>query len=73
MAQVNGNERMTEFNTLCANAGRQIARFRSDQSGATAIEYALIAVGVSIVILAAVTSIGSSVKGSFTSASNGFN
>ena len=43
------------------------ARFLADQSGATAIEYCLIAVGISIVILAAVNGIGTSVNGKFTS------
>jgi pilus assembly protein Flp/PilA len=39
--------------------------FLRDESGATAIEYALIAVGISIVIVAAVNGIGSTVKGHF--------
>jgi len=36
---------------------RLCSRFLSDQSGATAIEYCLIAVGISIVIIAAVNGI----------------
>jgi pilus assembly protein Flp/PilA len=44
-----------------------IAKFLSDQSGATAIEYCLIAVGISIVILVAVNSIGTQVNTKFTS------
>jgi pilus assembly protein Flp/PilA len=36
--------------------------FLGDERGATAIEYALIACGVSIAILAAVTSIGSTMN-----------
>ena len=43
-----------------------IARFLEDQSGATAIEYCLIAAGISIVILAAVNGIGTSLNGTFT-------
>jgi pilus assembly protein Flp/PilA len=43
-----------------------IARFLEDQSGATAIEYCLIAAGISIVILAAVNGIGSTLNGTFT-------
>jgi pilus assembly protein Flp/PilA len=39
----------------------------SDTTGATAIEYALIAGIVSIVIVAAVTSMGITLKGFFTS------
>lgn len=43
-----------------------ITRFLEDQSGATAIEYCLIAAGISIVILAAVNGIGSTLNGTFT-------
>ena len=43
------------------------SKFLSDESGATAIEYCLIAVGISIVILTAVNGIGSSLNTSFTS------
>ena len=39
-----------------------VLRFIADQIGATAIEYALIATGISIVILASVNSIGTSVS-----------
>ena len=41
--------------------------FAGDQSGSTAIEYALIASGISIAILAAVTDIGGEVNNLFTS------
>jgi pilus assembly protein Flp/PilA len=44
-----------------------IARFLKDQDGATAIEYAIIAGGISIVIVAAVNGIGSTLSGKFTS------
>ena len=43
------------------------SRFLADRSGATAIEYCLIAVGLSIVILAAVNGIGSSLNTGFAS------
>jgi pilus assembly protein Flp/PilA len=43
------------------------SRFLADQSGATAIEYCLIALGLSIVILAAVNGIGSTLNTKFTS------
>jgi pilus assembly protein Flp/PilA len=42
------------------------SKFLSDESGATAIEYCLIAAGLSIVILAAVNSIGTSLNTNFT-------
>ena len=44
-----------------------IAKFWADQSGATAIEYCLIAAGLSIVIVVAVNSIGTTLGGKFTS------
>jgi pilus assembly protein Flp/PilA len=46
---------------------RLVSRFLTDQSGATAIEYCLIALGLSIVIVAAVNSIGSTLNGSYSS------
>jgi pilus assembly protein Flp/PilA len=47
--------------------GRLFAKFLTDQSGATAIEYCLIAAGLSIVILAAVNGIGTTLNTKFTS------
>ena len=44
-----------------------ISRFLNDQSAATAIEYCLIATGLSIVILAAVNGIGTTLSGKFVS------
>jgi pilus assembly protein Flp/PilA len=46
---------------------RLIANFLADQNGATSIEYALIAGFLSIVILAAVNGIGTTLNGKFTS------
>jgi pilus assembly protein Flp/PilA len=43
-----------------------LARFIQDQSGATAIEYALIASGISIVILGAVNALGATVSGKYS-------
>jgi pilus assembly protein Flp/PilA len=51
---------------------RLFSKFASDESGATAIEYCLIATGVSIVILAAVNSIGTTLNTSFTSVNSSF-
>jgi len=48
---------------------RLISRFLDDQSGATAIEYCLIAAGISIVILAAVNGLGTTLNTNFTSIS----
>jgi pilus assembly protein Flp/PilA len=49
------------------------ARFLGDERGATAIEYAIIAGSLSIVIAVAVQSIGTSVNTIFTSVQAGFN
>jgi len=49
-----------------------LMRFWRDKAATTAIEYALIAAGISIVIVSAVNSIGGSVKNLFTNVSNDF-
>jgi len=46
-----------------------IARFVKDESGATAIEYGLIAAGISLAIIAVVNGIGSKLNTQFTSIS----
>jgi pilus assembly protein Flp/PilA len=46
-----------------------IARFIADQSGATAIEYGLIAAGISVVIIATVNGIGTKLNTKFTAIS----
>jgi pilus assembly protein Flp/PilA len=43
----------------------------SNENGATAIEYALIAASISIVIVVAATSVGSSLNNNFSNVSNG--
>jgi pilus assembly protein Flp/PilA len=45
---------------------RSILNFLADESGATAIEYGLIASGIALAIIAAVNSVGTSLKGVFT-------
>jgi pilus assembly protein Flp/PilA len=45
---------------------RSIQNFLVDESGATAIEYGLIAAGISLAIIAAVNTLGTSLKGVFT-------
>jgi pilus assembly protein Flp/PilA len=44
-----------------------IARFVKDESGATAIEYGLIAAGISLAIIAAVNGIGGNLNTKFNS------
>ena len=43
------------------------ARFVNDESGATAIEYGLIAAGISVAIILAVNTLGSTLSGVFDS------
>ncbi|MCR6733188.1 MAG: Flp family type IVb pilin [Afipia sp.] len=43
-----------------------VARFVKDESGATAIEYGLIASGIALAIIAAVTGTGTKLSGTFT-------
>jgi pilus assembly protein Flp/PilA len=45
-------------------------RFWRDQSGATAIEYGLIAAGISIAIIATVNGLGTNLNNMFTSINN---
>ena len=47
-----------------------IKRLIADQSGATAIEYGLIAAGISVAIIATVTALGTNLNTTFTSVSN---
>jgi pilus assembly protein Flp/PilA len=46
-----------------------IARFVNDESGATAIEYGLIAAGISVAIITVVTTLGTKLNTTFTSVS----
>jgi pilus assembly protein Flp/PilA len=55
-------ERQREFSMR-----RLISRFVSDQSGATAIEYCLIACGIAFAIIATVQGIGPQLNTKFTS------
>ena len=50
-----------------------VVRFMRNEDGATAIEYALIAGGISIVIVMAVRGIGSTLQTTFTNVQNGLN
>jgi len=47
----------------------QLQRFMKDESGATAIEYGLIAAGISVVIIGAVNAIGGKLNNTFTNIS----
>jgi pilus assembly protein Flp/PilA len=43
-----------------------VTRFVSDESGVTAIEYGLIAALIAVVIIAAVATVGTALKGTFS-------
>jgi pilus assembly protein Flp/PilA len=64
MILTEGRQTMVKF------ISRTMARFARNERGATAIEYALIASGVSIVIVAVVSGLGTQVKTLFTSVSS---
>jgi pilus assembly protein Flp/PilA len=46
---------------------RSLLRFLSDESGATAIEYGLIAAGIALAIITTVNALGTNLNGQFTS------
>ncbi len=50
-----------------------LARFLRDEAGATAIEYGLIAAGISVAIIATVTGLGTKLNSTFTSVQNALN
>ncbi len=63
---------------LTAGAKREIVmtliqKFIRNESGATAIEYGLIAAGISVAIIAVVQGLGSKLNSTFTSVQNALN
>ena len=60
----------TASNLKEAKLKRKIMEFLSDTSGATAIEYGLIAAGISIAIIVAVNGLGTNLNTMFTSVNN---
>ncbi|MGE0628124.1 MAG: Flp family type IVb pilin [Hyphomicrobiaceae bacterium] len=49
-----------------------LSRLQRDESGATAIEYGLIAMGIFLAIIVSVSMIGSALVSIFTQVNNGF-
>ena len=47
-----------------------VARFMKDESGATAIEYGLIAALIAVVVIGAVTAVGTNLSGKFNNIAN---
>jgi pilus assembly protein Flp/PilA len=50
-----------------------VSRFVKDESGATAIEYGLIAAGISVAIIAVVQGLGTKLKSTFDSVKSALN
>jgi pilus assembly protein Flp/PilA len=63
---------MTDRIIQSGRTPKSLISFAKDCSGATAIEYALIAAGISTAIVVSVTDVGSAVVGLFTSVSGSF-
>jgi pilus assembly protein Flp/PilA len=70
----------TDLSVLCGSLARNpsvpendmstLMRFWRDEAATTAIEYALIACGISVVIVASVNAIGGNVKNLYTNVSS---
>jgi pilus assembly protein Flp/PilA len=52
------------------NMRSSVLRFLRDESGATAIEYGLIAAGISVAIIATVNTLGGQLKNTFSNVSS---
>ena len=50
-----------------------VKTFLVNESGATAIEYGLIAALIAVVVITAVTTVGTNLKGTFNNVANGVN
>ena len=57
---------MHRFSKLTSAIAEKARAFTRDESGATAIEYAMIASGIAVAIVAAVGSLGTATSGMFT-------
>jgi pilus assembly protein Flp/PilA len=53
-----------------ANLKQMVSKFWSDESGATAIEYGLIAAGIALAIITVVNSLGTTLNDKFGSVSS---
>jgi pilus assembly protein Flp/PilA len=55
------------FNDMGLVVKNLVTRFLHDQSGATSIEYGLIAAGIAVAIISVVSGLGTKLKTTFTS------
>ena len=58
---------LSKIRTLEGKLKKVFKQFLADESGATAIEYGLIAAGISLAIIAVVNGLGSNLNDKFTS------
>jgi pilus assembly protein Flp/PilA len=66
-ATVSGREPKTQQERMMIKI---VNRFAKDESGATAIEYGLIAAGISVAIISVVNTLGSQLKSTFANISS---
>ena len=52
---------------------KTVAKFVKDESGATAIEYGLIAAGIAVAIIAVVKGVGTNLNATFNNVKNNLN
>jgi pilus assembly protein Flp/PilA len=65
-----GQLRQPRVDSEGATMKNLVSRFAKDESGATAIEYGLIAAGISVAIIAVVQGLGTKLQSTFTSVQN---
>ncbi len=58
---------------LFVNTKLALENYKNDEQGVTAIEYALIAAGIAVAIIAAVNTLGGDVASTFTEVSTALN
>jgi pilus assembly protein Flp/PilA len=70
--QINVRRTKTQRATVVQGAlnMKTFARFMNDESGATAIEYGLIAACISVAIIAVIQGVGTKLNSTFTNVSN---
>jgi pilus assembly protein Flp/PilA len=61
------------MNLTIGNVGSIILSFLKDERGATAIEYGLIAAGISVAIIATVAALGTNLNTTFSTVSSAVN
>jgi pilus assembly protein Flp/PilA len=61
---------MVELHQHGVCMSKLLVRFLNDESGATAIEYGLIAAGIALAIIAVVNGLGTTLNAKFTSINN---